>query len=191
MYHQYMPLPRFMRLADTRRREILMIARRGLADDMSYNQIISAAGISKTSAYLYFDGKQDLIDEVLRDLASDLAEVLGPWNPAAGVDEFWAALQAGDDRLLGHLLGNPTDASLLARWHDDVSVGFADAWVRAIVEDGRGLGVIRTDIEIELLVLATAAVLRAVDNWAVTSLARCEPVRPEATRQLLAGLWSS
>jgi len=185
-----MPLPRFTRLSEVRCRGILAVARSGLADDSSYNQIISAAGISKTSAYLYFDGKQDLIDEVLRDLASDLADVLGPWNPAADEEEFWAELHAGDVRLRSHLLANPTEAALLDRWYEEVAAGFADAWVRAVVEDGRRLGIIRSDIDIELLVLATAAVLRAADCWLVKLLAGGEPAPPEVAWQLLAGLWS-
>jgi AcrR family transcriptional regulator len=186
-----MPLPRFARLPEDRRRHILGVARLGLATGMSYNQIIDAAGISKTSAYLYFDGKEDLIAEVLRDLAEELSRVLGPWEPAADADGFWETLRAGDDRLQTHLAVLPTEATLLGRWYEEVTSGSFDGWIRAVVEDGRRLGIVRTDVDLELLVLATTGVMRAVDRWSLDRLTRGEPVAPDAMYRLLEGMWSA
>ncbi len=190
VYDRYMPLPRFARLPEDRRRHILAVARDGLAGDMSYNHIIDAAGISKTSAYLYFDGKDDLTGEVLRDLAEELARVLGPWTPAADADGFWAELRAGDERLRSHLAAHPAVAALLGRWYEEISSGAFDGWIRAVVEDGRRLGIIRTDVDLELLVLATFGVMRAVDRWALDRLARREAVDQDPMYRLLDGMWS-
>lgn len=52
-----MPLPRFARVPESRRRQILGVARDGLAADMPYNQSIDASGISEANAYLHFDGE--------------------------------------------------------------------------------------------------------------------------------------
>ncbi len=186
-----MPLPRFIRLPESRRRHILAVARHGLAADMSYNQIIDAAGISKTSAYLYFDGKEDLVAEVLRDLAEDLSGVLGSWEPAVDADGFWAALRAGDERLRSHLAVHPTEATLLGRWYEEITSGSFDGWVRAVVEDGRRLGIVRADVDLELLVLATIGVMRAVDRWSLDRLTRGEPVGQDPMYRLLEGMWSA
>ncbi|MGF1665779.1 MAG: TetR/AcrR family transcriptional regulator [Acidimicrobiia bacterium] len=185
-----MPLPRFTRLPEDQRRHILDVARRELAQEASYNQIIAAAGISKTSAYLYFDGKQDLVDEVLRDLAADLAGVLGPWSPAEGADEFWVRLRADGDRLAGHLMAHPSDAAVMGRWYEEVVAHGSHSWVRAMVADGRRLGVIRSDLDSELLVIATASVIHAADRWVVDALARGESANPDVAWKLLAGMWS-
>ncbi|WP_128643244.1 TetR/AcrR family transcriptional regulator [Streptomyces sp. SS] len=81
-----MPLLRFDRLPAERQESILTVARRHFADHgteaASYNKIIEAAGFSKTAAYHYFDGWEDLLAAVLDGVLGRLLGALGPWTAA-------------------------------------------------------------------------------------------------------------
>ncbi|MEW1547476.1 TetR/AcrR family transcriptional regulator [Streptomyces tsukubensis] len=187
------PLPRFERLAPERRAEILAVARSRFAEhgpqNASYNKIIEAAGISKTAAYHYFDGRDDLLAAVLEDVRDRLLRALGPWAPAEDATAFWARLEAGTDTLASHLLGHPDDLAL-AEAAAALDGGAAwQGWFAALVADGQRLGVIRTDLDQELLVSATVAVIGAADLWALTALAGGR--RPDRAQvwSLLRGLW--
>lgn len=190
-----MPLPRFERLTPERRESILAVARRAFATDglegASYNKIISAAGISKTTAYQYFDDRNDLLQTVLNDLVARLTLVLGRWEPATDTTSFWAELAAASDRLVQHLAEYPDDRALARHLPPD-SLATAE-WVRVLVADGVRLGVIRTDINQSLIEAATAGVLAAADRWVLAGWK--SPARPHhdptEVRRLLAGLWGT
>ncbi|MEY2227764.1 MULTISPECIES: TetR/AcrR family transcriptional regulator [Streptomyces] len=197
------PLPRFHRLPAERQEAILAVARAHFAEhgpaSASYNKIIEAAGFSKTAAYQYFDGREDLLAAVLDDVLDRLLGVLGPWTPARDEADFWARLEAGSRALVAHLRAHPDDLALA-----DAAVGRARGgvwlgWFGAVVEDGRRLGFIRTDVDPDLLAGATAAVMRAADAWALHALNAAPPERPtarpvlpggEQVWSLLRGLWS-
>lgn len=196
LYYRYMPLPRFHRLPAARQAEILQVARTHFARDgteaASYNKIITAVGISKTAAYQYFDGKDDLLSSVLADLGRRLLECLGPWTETATAAEFWRQLTASSQRLRGHLAEHPDDVALLDAATARAAEAGAEEWLTAAVANGRALGVIRADIDPELLVMATAAVFRAADAWVLDALrAGRSTGSDEQTWTLLAGLWGS
>lgn len=190
-----MPSPRFDRLPIERRALILGVARRHIAahgnDAASYNQIIAEAGISKTSAYLYFDGKDDLVDAVRRDVLLRLGEVLGPWPPARSVRGFWAQLQSGAARLRQHLVEHPDDLGVLDGGDataDDAGGG--DAWLAAMIDDGRRLGVVRRDVAAPIVVAATRALLRIGDAHGIAALRRGEPAELAPLWALLKAMWT-
>lgn len=189
-----MVLPRFQRLPDPRRAEILAVARRHLARDgeaASYNQIIADAGISKTSAYLYFDGKADLVAEVRRELFERLAALLGAWQPTGSSARFWAQLDAQSRALQQHLAEHPEDLAILAqRPSPDEDEPFA-AWFEGLVDEGLALGLIRGDLDKALILAATKALFRCLDERGIAALVRGEPLDLEPGWQLLRGLWSA
>ncbi|MFD6889643.1 TetR/AcrR family transcriptional regulator [Streptomyces sp. NPDC059957] len=197
-----MPLPRFDRLPAERRELILGVARRHFAEHgtegASYNKIIEAAGVSKTAAYHYFDGREDLLAAVLDGVLERLLDALGPWVPARDKADFRSRFAAGSAALAVHLRDNPEDLALA-----DAAIGRTHAglwldWFGALVTDGQRLGVIRTDVDHGLLVSVTAAVIRAADAWALARMTT-EPLagaadfsEDEASAQLwrlLRGLW--
>ncbi|MFD9302084.1 TetR/AcrR family transcriptional regulator [Streptomyces sp. NPDC060048] len=197
-----MPLPRFDRLPAERRELILGVARRHFAEHgtegASYNQIIEAAGISKTAAYHYFDGREDLLTAVLDGVFHRLLDALGPWDPARDEDDFRSRFAAGSAALATHLRDHPEDLALA-----DAAIGRTHAgpwrdWFGALVADGRRLGVIRTDVDHGLMVSVTAAVIRAADAWALARMTT-EPLAeaadspegeaPAQLWRLLRGLW--
>jgi AcrR family transcriptional regulator len=188
-----MPSPRFQRLPDERRAAILAVARRHLARDgeaCSYNAIVAEVGISKTSAYLYFDGKDDLVRAVYQDLAERLRQVIGSWEPTPSPRAFWDRLEATSDALQAHLLAHPDDLGLLSRGAPSSSEQeFDEAWFSALVRDGIRHGIVRQDVPEPLLVAATRAVFRVLDADALKTLASGGTVDTPAAFGLLRGLW--
>lgn len=204
-----MPLPRFDRLPAERQEAILTVARRHFADHgtetASYNKIIEAAGFSKTAAYHYFDGREDLLAAVLDGVLGRLLGALGPWTPARDEPGFWSRLDAGAGALAAHLRDHPDDLALADAAIGQVREGDGPwlAWFDALVSNGQALGVIRTDVDHGLLVTVTAAVVRAADAWALARMKASEASKASAVSAgpgegdegaqvwgLLRGLWS-
>ena len=195
-----MPLPRFARIPDDQRRAILDVARHEFATHgattASYNKIIEAAGISKSTAYQYFDGRDDLLDAVLADLRDRIASLLGDWPSAPSETAFWHQLNRDGAQLHRHLADNVDDLALV----DDASARAlpdgSDAgtrWLEQVIANGRDLGIVRTDTEPELLLASTAAVMQSVDRWAIEKIRENPEFSSSELEQgyrLLAALWS-
>ena len=189
-----MPSPRFGRLPAERRTWILSVARSHLArgaELASYNSIIADAGISKTTAYLYFDGKGDLVAEVRRDLAERLSAVAGTWSPVRSVRRFWTQLRATSDALHRHLFEHPDDLALLGHGLGGSERADDDAWFAAMLSDGIECGVIRGDLDRPLLLAATRAVFGVADSYVLAGLLSGAAVDPKPAWELLRGLWSA
>lgn len=188
VYHWYMPLPRFHRLPPERQRAIIDAAKAEFAhhgpDAASYNTIIANAGISKSSAYQYFDGKDDILALVLSDVSDRLRRQLGAWVAAETAEEFWARLRETSAGLVAFLRDSPQDLALADAAVTRTPVGDEHSWLADVIGNGLALGVIRADIDRGLLTAASAAVLRAGDHWALTG-----GDDPDQIFSLLAGLW--
>ena len=186
-----MPLPRFDRLAPEVRTAILAVAREHFArdgrDGASLNRIIADAGISKTSAYHYFDGKEDLFAAVAADTAARVLAVLGPWQPAETAADLWERLADGSARLLTHLREHPGDRAILAATTTAGRPGHDDPWITAMVADGVRIGLIDPAPGLDLITAATAAVIGAADGWALN---RPGADLTPALRLLLERLWT-
>ncbi|GLX94523.1 TetR family transcriptional regulator [Herbidospora sp. NEAU-GS84] len=179
-----MPLPRFDRLPAGSRAAILAVARAHFARDgkdaASFNQIIADARISKTSAYHYFDGKDDLWSAVVADASARALRVLGPWRPAESADDLWERLRSGSARLSAHLRDHPDDRAVLAAGGGSGS----DGWIADLVADATRIGLVDVVPGIEA---ATAGVFAAVDRWALDHPDEPDPAGPLLV--LLARLW--
>ncbi|MGL5819036.1 MAG: TetR/AcrR family transcriptional regulator [Phycicoccus sp.] len=187
-----MPLPRSERLPTQRRAEILVIARRQLAahgpDAVSYIRIMKDAGISKTSAYLYFDSKSDLVAAVQDDVVSRVASVVQPWVTEATPSGLWRRVVETSEALHRHLLEHPDDLALFGNASGEAA-GPA-GWLDDLLHNARTLGLVRTGLPEALLYEATRAVFGAVDRWALAALRAGQDVDHDALPRLLEGLWS-
>lgn len=169
VYYQCMPLPRFFRLSQEQQQHVLSVARERFAadgvDGASYNRIIADAGISKTSAYQYFDGRGDVLTAVLTDVTERAFAVLGPWKSAQNSAAFWSQLDDGAHRLIDHLHRSPDDRALLNSGAPVLDA--VGSWFDRIVADAVELGLIRSDLDPDLLLGATAKMFEAIDAWAL------------------------
>jgi AcrR family transcriptional regulator len=186
------PRPRFARLDPDKRRHILAVAAEEFAahgfDNASFNRIIDYAGISKGAAYYYFDDKADLFATVIHDGVDTFRPPPGAALDIESLDEttFWPAVLASYRGLLDCIrqqpwltaLGkmfygpppSPAVAALIAGQLD-----LARAWLGRIVERGRAIGAIRTDLPGELLLTMLAAAGEAADRWFVANRERLDP----------------
>jgi AcrR family transcriptional regulator len=184
-----MPLPRFDRLPPEARAAILAVAREHFArdgrDGASFNRIIADAGISKTSAYHYFDGKDDLFGAVAGDVTARILAVLGPWTEAATPEALWERFAAGSGRLLAHLREHPGDRAVLTAASRPPGTG--DPWITAMVANGVRIGLVDPGPGPEIITAATAALIGMADAWALGRPG--DDVMP-ALRVLLERLWN-
>jgi len=175
-----MPLPRFQKLDDSRKKTILAAAaeefgERGFAQ-ASYNRIIERAGISKGAMYYYFADKDDLYRTVLdAALAQWLIQVGFPFE-ADDAASFWNACREMYARSLRFMLEDPRNAALClsiinarARLEGHPVLHALNErmmeWTGMLVAQGRALGAVREDLPAELLVHAGLALMDAGDRW--------------------------
>lgn len=187
-----MPRPRFDRLDADKRRRILAVAAEEFAargfGNASLNRIIDHAGISKGAAYYYFDDKADLFASVIRD---GMESFRPPPGAALDVDAldaqtFWPAVLAAYRGLLDCIRQQPWLTALGKMFYGPApspAVGalvagqldLARAWLARIVDRGRAVGVVRTDLPGDLLLTMLAAAGEAADRWFVANRERLDP----------------
>lgn len=186
-----MPLPRFDRLAPDVRAAILTVARAHFARDgkdaASFNQIIADSGISKTTAYHYFDGKDDLFATVVADTAERTLAALGDWVDVPSADAMMKQVTDGTHRLVAHLREHPDDRAVLAaappeRHHP---------WIEQLVKNGLRIGLIDPYPDAELTAMATAALISTVDAWALHHPHQLGDSLAEVLTLLLRRLWNT
>jgi TetR/AcrR family transcriptional regulator of autoinduction and epiphytic fitness len=186
-----MPLPRFGRLAPSVRAAILTVARTHFARDgkdaASFNQIIADSGISKTTAYHYFDGKDDLFAAVVADTVERTLAALGDWVDVTSADAMMKQVTDGAHRLAVHLREHPDDRAVLAAAPPERH----NPWIEQLVENGLRIGLIDPYPDAELTAMATAAVISTVDAWALHRAGQPDDSLAEVMTLLLRRLWNT
>lgn len=203
-----MARPRFHRLSVAHQEAILDAARQEFTAHgyrrASLNRIIEVAGISKGSMYYYFDGKEDLYAEVIREQLQALFERTGhlPVPTATEPVAFWATVENHYLRLMRTLAESPEPAALLRAWLSDpdgpVSRSRQDdaerallPWMTQALAVGQRIGAVRTDVPSDLLLAVVMAVGQAMDTWMITAkpdvdLERSVPLAMSLLRRALA-----
>lgn len=193
-----MPRSRFERLDPERRRHILDVAAARFAEagyGVSYNELIAAAGLSKGSAYYYFDDKADLFLTVVEDALARLLAQLPPRTPADDAAAWWSDLRDRYLRLMLALADHPQAAALAfslreARTDPVVAerVGAhleaLGAWFAELLAEGRALGAVRSDVPDDLLPLVVLSMGEAVDTWVLADGRPAIPGRVDAAMRL-------
>jgi AcrR family transcriptional regulator len=143
----------------------------------SLNRIIDEAGISKGSLYYYFEDKQDLFETVWRRAMERLLADAGSFEmEGLDADTYWDALREWVRRWMEVLHANEwyvTIGRALARLRIDPSasdalrdmVDWGRRLARGILARGQALGVVRTDLPLDLLVELLLAMDAAGDRW--------------------------
>ncbi|MEO7125866.1 MAG: TetR/AcrR family transcriptional regulator [Nakamurella sp.] len=190
-----MPLPRFTRLPADEQQRIVDAARAVFAadgvDQATYAEVIRSAGISKSSAYNYFDGRDDVLGIVLDEVADRLRAVLGKWEPATTPEAFWDALANATTRLESHAASHPDDLALIDPAFLVRMQGGFTGWIGDVIDNGIEIGLITVACERDLLVWATAALLRAGDAWMAAKMKAGTAEDYEQQWRLIRGLWGA
>ena len=175
-----MATARFDNLDEDKQDQIIDAAVEEFADKgyeaASINRIIEQAGISKGSMYYYFEDKADLFDTALRRATERLLEMAGGFDiHELDANNFWSYLEAYTERSLTVLREHQTYIQFARGFHhvmqpgDDGPASETMEWgrqfTRQLLEHGQNLGVIRTDLPMDLLVQLSLSVDMVFDRW--------------------------
>lgn len=200
-----MPRPRFERLTATKRLRILEAAARQFAahgfEDASLNQILQDASISKGAAYYYFDDKADLFATTVATYAAELLTITEVPLSEMTVDNFWSLLASGYESQVSHFADRPwAFGAIKAAWRAPAGtvedhpalqklVDEIHNRLGAILRQGQALGVIRSDLPLDLLTGLFIAIDDASDRWLLANWANMETDSlQETVRRVLQGL---
>lgn len=180
-----MPRPRFLKLPEARRHEILDAAARHFAvdgyDGASLNRILADCGLSKGAAYYYFDDKADLFATVVERSVEVVFSSERIDLEALDAQCFWPVLEGLYRRqlrtfrdrpylfrvakLAGSTLDHPSDGERLrARLLPLLGL------FEGLLQRGFALGVFRDDLPVELLVAMLGGLDDAIDTWFLAHL---------------------
>lgn len=199
-----MPLPRFDKLDEPRKKTILAAAaeefgERGF-EQASYNRIIERAGISKGAMYYYFADKDDLYRTVLDSALGHWLQHVGFPFEADDAASFWSACEAMYVRSLRFMLEDPRNAALCLsiaqareRLEGHPVLTMLNErmmeWTGALVRQGQALGAVRTDIPSDLLVHAGLALMDAGDRWLAARWSEIDDDAVEGTARTMVDLF--
>lgn len=170
-----MPRPRFEKLDPERKAAILGAALEIFSTEgfegASYNQIIERAGISKGAMYYYFDDKEDLFATVVRREVETLFGAFEELPEVTDVASFWEMLRGLLERFIRIAADRPQAMGIMRQVlrlkQGDLSSPIIQEikkleteWTAHLLEIGRRVGAVRTDLPDPLLL----AVVRAVDD---------------------------
>lgn len=176
-----MPRPRFSNLSPERQAQILETSAKEFAlhgyDGASLNHILDAAGVSKGAAYYYFDDKADLFATVGRHFFEEILRQTRIEVSALGRDEYWAAAREiyrqlllewqdrpwipGMIKAIWRLSGEARAKKILAPLFERTR-----EWLTAFLRRGQEIGLVRTDLPLDLLLDLCLALDTAFDQWA-------------------------
>jgi len=174
------PMRRFQNVAPEKRAAILDAAAAEIAEHglggASINRVIAAAGMSKSSFYHYFEGKDDLYGAVTQRGLDALLAAMVPDHLPGTPAEYWAMWQGMYVGFLRRQLADPVLAAL--NWSAiqaradgtahpalEVLASQMRQWLTALIGQGQALGAVRTDLPQDLLLDATFGMLEGGDRW--------------------------
>ncbi len=181
---------RFDNLEGAKQEAILRAAAEEFAEKgfegASINRIIERSGMSKGSVYYYFEDKADLFATVVERASQRLIGEAGwPSLEVIGPDEFWDAILELTHRSVDFVrreewwvrialsfrrFGHESGASPALERIREMGRG----WWRTIVGRGQALGVIRTDLPLDLLVEIAMGADEGGDRWMIDRWERLE-----------------
>jgi AcrR family transcriptional regulator len=172
---------RFDNLDSQRQEAILRAAGEEFAEKgyegASINRIILRSGMSKGSVYYYFEDKADLFATALERSIQRLMGEIGWFSlEVLGADEFWDALLELTNRSVEFVRRDDwwiklsrafhrlrQEAGSSPATHRLLEVGLG--WWRSLIMRGQALGVIRTDLPVDLLVEIVMGADQGGDAW--------------------------
>lgn len=171
---------RFDNLDADKRERLIEAAGREFAESgferASLNKIIERAEFSKGSLYYYFENKEDLYETVICRAAERMADDFGFSPENLDAQTFWDELEELGVQAIEFIQRHDWYIELLRslyrmreRHPDEGPAAEAfdsgQQWVETLIQRGRRLGVVRTDLPSSLLVEVSMGVIEACDRW--------------------------
>ncbi len=199
-----MPRPRFARLDVGKQRRILEAAASEFAahgyQHASLNHVIDAVGLSKGLFYYYFDSKADLFSAVVELVWQTLFQQVT--LDVASLDErtFWPRLRAIVTELQKSMRARPWLAGVTRLFYHPLDSADIDGlvntkiveartWLQTLLSRGQTLGLVRTDLPLDLLLDVLAAADQAADHWLLDRWEGLEVHQQEEMADRVFDLW--
>ena|GEM_PF-340744 len=183
-----MPLPRFAKLDEQKKADILLVASEEFAalgyEKASLNTIIARCGMSKGAMYYYFSDKDDLYRTVLEEFLEELFKIWTggsgdrhrPFDEVQTREAYWEEWAAHYRRSLHHYLKNPVYGEIFHRCLRSRASGTSHPaltevaeqireWIAAVLKRGERLGAVRNDLPEGLLLDTAFGMLEGFDRW--------------------------
>lgn len=193
-----MPLPRFAKLDQNKRANIILVASGEFAargyEKASLNAIIARCGMSKGAMYYYFSDKDDLYKTVLEDFLTNLFEIWSgeaedkhrPFAKADTPEAYWEEWIAHYRRSLHHYQKNPVYGEMFHRCLRNRASGTSHPaltevaeqireWIATVLKRGEELGAVRNDLPEGLLLDSAFGMLEGFDRWLFQEWANLSP----------------
>ncbi len=197
-----MPLPRFQRLPAERRARLLDAAAEEFSgrgyEGASLNRILAAAGLGKSSYYYYFADKEDLYATVIEQAMDRLEAHLPPVPDGGSASTFWGDVEAHFAAAVAAAARDPKALALFRTLHrvrQDPGPRIrpifdrARGQYRAIIDAGRRLSCVRTDLGAEELVSLLDAIDAALDERLFAREGRAGPAELKTHARLVLDTW--
>jgi AcrR family transcriptional regulator len=198
-----MPLPRFQRLAEDKRHQLLAIATKEFAqkgfDAASLNEILAASGLGKSSYYYYFEDKEDLYVTCLMEAFLRTLHEVPAIDPASlTARTFWPTFEEYFRALIRASTSRPEE---LALYRDIPALrarlmprfqAFAKQMIDPALEfirRGQALGCVRTDLDAEQLYAVGTAADSALDEVLLSRQKDITPAQLVAHGELVIDGW--
>ncbi len=190
------PLPRFRKLDAEKREMILDVAAQHFAaqgyEGASMNRILTECGLSKGAAYYYFDDKADLFATVVELATNTVFDEAALDLEALDAETWWPGIESLYTRQIVAFSDRPhlwraAKAALSATTHREDGPRISERLaplaqiLQRVLTRGLELGVLRTDLPLDLLIAMVGGLDDAIDAW---FLAHPEAVRQEGGDEL-------
>lgn len=176
-------MQRFQNVPPERRAAILDAAAAEIAEHglggASINRVIATAGLSKSSFYHYFEGKDDLYGAVTQRALDELLAAMIPPAIPTSTGDYWTMWETMYGAFLRRQLADPVLAAL--NWSAiqsradgkahpalDVLAEQMRQWLTVLIAQGQALGAVRSDLPQDLLLDAAFGMLEGADRWFAT-----------------------
>lgn len=198
-----MPRPRFEKLTEDKREQILEAAAKEFTaygyENASLNRILEEAGISKGAAYYYFDDKADVytttllhyLEELLANIPFDVSRLTAKnfWSEVATVYRYQFTHYYERPWVFGIAKsGGPASMETLAERPMAAVWESVQSLLIQLVQRGRDLGVMRDDLPDELLQALVIAVDVAHDRWLFAHWTEMSPTDIDVAAQRIADM---
>ncbi len=198
-----MPRPRFFKLDEQRRRDILDRATSEFVEHgyqgASLNRLLDAAGLSKGSFYYYFDDRDDLFGAVLEHVMNFKGAPESLFS-VSSAEEFWEEVEGWVESIYASFLSSPEGMALARELPKLTGVSPLPEVVQRmmgamhqetvrILKVGQTVSAVRTDLPDDLLVMAVMKVGEAIDLWTAEHLDQVAEKTPSEMRALSVSLF--
>lgn len=166
-----MPLMRFSRLPEHKQAALLDAAEIRLAQagrvPVSWNELLEAMQLPRASAYTYFDGREDLVDTLIRRVTERLGTSLGQWETVETQEELWEQWECSVQRALRFLSEHPSAGSILRTYLIPSRIPVIREWILTAFDNARAIGMVNDDLPRDLVADSTLALLGVLDAWTI------------------------